>query len=494
MPENALEIDDAKSAPRGDDSARDAAGNAAGDRTDAAAGECTGVSAILSDAYDWVSKRLPSEETWLKISDTVMLNQLEKAHFQYFLDNSNATTGLTLDRSSPDSPSSIAATGFALTAIPIGAERGWISREEAGERTLKTLRTLWNSEQSDDPTKSSGKDGFFYHFLNADDCTRHKNCEISTIDTALLMSGVQFARSYFDRQTPEETEIRDLGKKLYERVDWTAAVNGEGKMSHGWTPEAGMIPHTWSAYDEGTVLMLMAAGSPTHPIDADVVDKYYSTAKIQRPYGQEHITFGPLFGHQYAHSWVDFRGVSNDQSAKIGIDLFENSRRAALAQNFYAQDNPHNFKGYSKLDWGLTACDGPGYAEKDIDGSKRTFQGYMARGFPDAPDDGTIAPTAATSSLPFAPDIVLPTLRHWTQDRKELLGPHGFYDAFNPTFDDSTPSGWIDKETIGIDQGASVLAIENYRSQFVWNTMRRNPEVKAALKKAGFKGGWLESP
>lgn len=477
--------------------------------------DCTGnefESGLWSDAvqetYDWFKRNtldngiqdiaervlpdaLKTSEGWLKLSDTIVLQSIEKAHFNYFKDNTHKETGLTLDRSREDAPASIAATGFALTAFPIGVERGWVSREEARDTTLKALRTLWNTEQGDQVEKTSGKNGFFYHFLNAEDGTRAGNSEISTIDTALLMSGIQFARSYYDREDGAETEIRDLAQKLYERVDWQSALTKEGTISHGWLPETGMIPHSWSGFDEASVLMIMAAGSPTHPIDQAVVDKYFSSAKVETVYGQEHVVFGPLFGHQYAQSWVDFRGVTNPTFARHELDLFENSRRAALAQNLYAQDNPNNWKGYSNLDWGLTACDGPGPSTKMIEGKSREFHGYIARGFPHAPDDGTIAPTAAASSLPFAPEIVLPTLRHWSQNRKELLGPHGYYDAFNMTIDSAKPSGWVGIETIGIDQGATLLGIENYRSEFVWNTMRRNKDVVAGLRNAGFNGGWL---
>ena len=444
---------------------------------------------LFSDSYQLVGE---GQESRLSLEDIKMLSDLEEVHFNYFRDNTNAASGLTLDRSTKDSPASIAATGFALTAFAIGAERGWITRDEASTYCLNTLKTLSNTAQGEDPETTSGKHGFFFHFLNPEDGTRSGKSEISTIDTALLMSGVLFAKSYYDGDSEKEGQIRELAKNLYERVDWPKALTDDGKLSHGWMPESGMIPHVWSAYDEGTVLMLMAAGSPTHPISSDVVDKYYEGAKRTNIYGQDHISFGPLFGHQYAHSWVDFRGISNGATKPIGIDLFENSRRATLAQNYYAQDNPNGFTGYGKLDWGLTACDGPGWESKTIDGKERQFYGYIARGFPDAPDDGTIAPTAAASSLPFAPDVVLPTLRHWTTNRKELLGPYGFHDSFNMTYDQSKPSGWVASDTIGIDQGAILLSIENYRSEFVWNTMKRSPEVRAGLKEAGFKGAWLD--
>jgi hypothetical protein len=230
----------------------------------------------------------------------------------------------------------------------------------------------------------------------------------------------------------------------------------------------------------------MAMGSPTHPIMSTAWQKYTSTDQVVEMNGQKSIEFGPLFGHQYSQVWMYLKGIADDTTEKLGIDYFENSRRAAIAQNQYAIQNPQNWKGYSRLNWGLTASDGPGDLTKEVDGRERTFNGYTARGFPNSTDDGTIAPTAAAGSLPFAPELVMPTLRHWTTDRPELFGPLGFKDAFNPTFDTTKPSGWVDSATLGIDQGPILLMTENYRSGFVWNVMKKNAYLQTGLKHAGF--------
>ncbi|MBI2809695.1 MAG: hypothetical protein HYX67_02530 [Candidatus Melainabacteria bacterium] len=203
--------------------------------------------------------------------------------------------------------------------------------------------------------------------------------------------------------------------------------------------------------------------------------------------GQKSLEFGPLFGHQYTQVWMDYRGIKDATNQKLGFDYFENSRRAAQAQHAYAVANPMGWKGYGSLDWGLTASDGPGDVVKNIDGKPVEFKSYNARGFPNAPDDGTIAPTAAASSLPFVPELVLPTLKHWYNDRPEIVGPLGFQDAFNPTFDATKPSGWVDRETLGIDQGPILLMTENFRTGMVWGKMKGDPYLTTALKKAGFK-------
>jgi hypothetical protein len=254
----------------------------------------------------------------------------------------------------------------------------------------------------------------------------------------------------------------------------------------GWTPEHGFIPYDWQAYNEAPIMMLMGMGSPTHPLPADAWNKYMSTAVTSAPYGYKGLEFGPLFGHQYSQVWLDLKGLKDATMEKLGIDYFENSRRATLAQHEYAKENPKEYRGYSNLDWGLTASDGPADETKTVDGKPVQFHTYSARGFPNSLDDGTIAPTAAAGSLPFAPEVVMPTLRHWMIDRPEIMGTMGFWDAFNPSYDPTKPSGWVDKETLGIDQGPILLMTENYRTNGVWKVMRNEPVLNTGLKRAGF--------
>jgi len=427
-------------------------------------------------------------------ADEKFLDLIEHAHFNYFVDQSDPNTGLTKDRSADYSPASVAAVGFSLTTYPIAAERGWVSRAEAADYSLKVLRTLWNVPQGEDATGENGSHGFFYHFLDPKTGTRMWNSEVSTIDTALLMSGVLFVKDYFNGTSKEETEIRDLADKLYKRVDWPWMLNSQKRLSNGWTPEDGFTKWDWQGYNEAMILHILGLGSPTHPLPPDVWKTFTSTEKVRTYGGQTYIDFPPQFGHQYSHSWVDFRGIMDAKNKSLGFDYFENSRRATLAQNYYGIINPNGFRSYSNLDWGWTASDGPGstFDRQTATGAPLKFRGYSDRGAPDYIDDGTIAPTAVAASIAFAPDVVLKTLKYWSTLRPELWSNDGFKDAFNPTAVPKLHSGWIDPDLIGIDQGPVVLMTENYRTGLVWNTMKNDKYLVQGLKKAGFTGSWLD--
>jgi hypothetical protein len=428
--------------------------------------------------------------------DEALLDDVERRGFHYFWDLADPHTLLIPDRAPTPSFSSIAAVGFGLTAYGIGAERGYVTRQEAAARTLATLKSLLAMKQGPEPHGVSGYHGFFYHFLDMRTGERFQTVELSTIDTALLVAGALFAQSYFDR--PEEQPIRDAAEQLYERIEWTWEQPRAPAISMGWTPEQGFHSWDWRGYNEAMIVIVLALGSPTHPVDASAWAEYHKTDRRGTFYGQEHVLFAPLFGHQYSHVWIDFRGIRDR-----GIDWFENSRRATLAQHAYAIDNPGKWRDYSDRIWGLSACDGPVDATLTIDGRARTFHSYTARGATegDVRDDGTIAPTAAASSIAFAPEIAIPAIREMsTRYGTNLYSTYGFLDAFNPTLRGSEQLkhgrvipgvGWFDIDYLGIDEGPIVAMIENYRSGLVWKTMRRNEHVIRGLKRAGFKGGWL---
>ena len=427
-------------------------------------------------------------------SEDALLEDLGRAHFRYFVAQSDPVTGLTRDRSQPWAPSSVAAVGFSLTAWPVAARRGWVSRAEAAAYAKKTLDTLWRAPQGPAAKGMAGHKGFFYHFIDMKTAARAWDCELSTIDTALLMAGVRFAGAFFDGEAADEVAVRARADQLYRRVDWAWALDGGDRLSLGWTPEKGFLPYHWGGYSEAMIMLLLGLGSPTHPLPAEAWAAYHRSDPVVERYGQRFVRFGPLFGHQYSHVWADFRGVRDATNTRLGWDWFENSRRATLAQRAYAIANPKGFRGYGALDWGLTACDGPGGGKdvtKVVDGKTLVFHGYLARGAPDDHDDGTIAPTAAAGSLPFAPEVVLPTLAHWRRNRPEIWGPYGFQDAFNPTFDPAKPSGWVGPDTLGIDQGPIVLMGENHRTGLIWQVMRQDPVLRAGMRRAGFTGGWL---
>ena len=420
------------------------------------------------------------------------LDQLERATFGYFRDLPNRANGMVPDNTRPGAHASIAAIGFALPAYQIGAERGFISRAEAIERTLTTLRFFRDSEQSEAPN-ATGHRGFYYHFLHMDSGRRAWKCELSTIDSAFLLAGALAAATYFDGDAADEREIRVLGEALYARADWEWALNNGDTVSMGWKPKRGFLPYRWQGYNEALILYVLALASPTHPIPPHSYAAQARTYRWKKIYGYEFLYAGPLFIHQLSHMWIDFRGIQDDYMRGKGIDYFENSRRATYVQQQYAIRNPRAFEGYGEHCWGITASDGPERATRSINGVRRKFLAYHARGVPHGPDDGTIAPWAVIASLPFAPEIVLPALRHLGGRYPEMISTFGFKCSFNPTWVATSPSevGWFSEGYYGLDQGPALVMIENHRSGFLWELMKRSPFVVDGLKKAGFAGAWL---
>ncbi|MEA2344005.1 MAG: hypothetical protein QOF63_2174 [Thermoanaerobaculia bacterium] len=436
-------------------------------------------------------------------SEAALLDDVERRSFHFFWDLADPHTQLVPDRWPTPSFSSIAAVGFGLTAYGIGAERGYVTREAAAERTRATLQSLLAMKQGPEARGVSGHHGFYYHFLDMKTGERFETVELSTIDTALLVAGALFAQSYFDRNTPAEEEIRRDAETLYERVEWTWEEVRPHAVSMGWTPENGFHTYDWRGYNEAMILVVLALGSPTHPVEPEAWLTYHSTDKSGTVYGQQFVQFAPLFGHQYSEVWIDFRGIKDPVIATYGIDWFENSRRAVLAQHAYAVANPGGWRDYGDRIWGLSACDGPMDAAVTIDGRRREFHSYTARGVAenDIRDDGTIATTAAASSIAFAPELAIPAIREMsTRYGANLYSQYGFLDAFNPTLRTTAQlkhgrvdpaQGWFDIDYLGIDEGPIVAMIENYRSELVWKTMSRNPHVIRGLQRAGFSGGWL---
>ena len=440
----------------------------------------------------------------LTARQTAFLDTLERRTFNWFWETTNPRNGLTPDRWPTKSFSSVAAIGFALTAYPVGIERGYVTRSAAAERVLTTMRFMYRAPQGPQPTGVTGHKGFFYHFLDMETGHRFETVELSTIDTSLLIAGVLFCQSYFTGQNPTEESIRAYGDSLYLRVDWQWARPRNPLVSMGWKPESGYIEADWHGLNEAIILNVLALGSPTYPVDVASWDAYLSTYHWGDFYGQEHVNFAPLFGHQYSHVWIDFRGIKDSYMRAKGIDYFENSRRATYSQRAYAIANPGNWKDYGASIWGLTAVDGPLDTLLTLRGAPRRFWTYSARGAAarEIRDDGTMGPTAAGGSIAFAPEIVVPTLVAMREKYGDhLFSQYGFLDSFNPTFDlDIKPQhgkvvrgvGWFDTDYLGIDQGPIILMIENYRSDLIWKTMRTNPHIVRGLKRAGFTGGWLD--
>jgi hypothetical protein len=420
------------------------------------------------------------------------IKTLQRLTFDYFLKETNSDNGLVPDSTRLGSPCSITPTGFALAAYPVGVERGFISRKDAIKRTLTTLRFFWNSSQGPEPD-ATGYKGFYYHFLDVKTGRRVWNCELSTLDSTFLFAGALTAAEYFNRETADEREIRKLGHGIYARADWQWALNQGVAITHGWKPESGFLRYRYQGYNEALILYILGLASPTYPLPRESYPAWTTTYKWRKLYGHEFLFGGPLFLHQLSHMWIDFRGIQDDYMRQKGIDYFENSRRATYVQQQYAVRNPRGFEGYGEYIWGLTASDGPGPARKKIGGRLRRFYDYKARGVPNGPDDGTLAPWAVVASLPFAPELVLPSIQFFDETFPEMTSKYGFKCSFNPTFRGTAGEDWISQGYYGLDQGPIVLMIENHLSGFLWQLMRRCPYIVEGLRRAGFAGGWLEA-
>lgn len=383
------------------------------------------------------------------------LEELEKANFQYFWDQSDPDTGLVKDRCNVRGPdnttvASIAATGFGLTAFCIGHKRGYVSRADAEKKVLTAFRFLWKKM----PTHR----GFFYHWADVKTGERIWDSEVSSIDTAMLLCGVLTCRQHF-----RNPQIIRLARDIFNRVEWTWLSEDTTLLPHGWSPEGGFLPYRWDLYSELMMMYLLGMGSSSHPLPADVW-----TAWKRQTFeydGLRYIgSYAPLFVHQYSQAWFDFRG-KRDKYA----DYFRNSQIATEAHRLFCLELSKQFPDYSDDLWGITASD--------------SDKGYVVWGGPPkmGPIDGTVVPSAPGGSLPFLP---LKTLRV-LKNMKEKYAPnswckYGFVNAFNPL------KNWYDTDVIGIDTGITMLMAENLRTAFVWETFMKNREAKTALERAGF--------
>ncbi|MGH7310196.1 MAG: glucoamylase family protein, partial [Candidatus Rokuibacteriota bacterium] len=301
-----------------------------------------------------------------------------------------------------------------------------------------------------------------------------------------------------------------LADRIYRRVDWRWAQPKKPAISLGWLPEAGFLKYDWRGYNEAMIVYLLALASPTYPVGTNAWTEWTSTYDRQWGtfFGQEFLGFPSLFGHQYTHVWTDFRGIRDAYMRRRGLDYFENSRRAVYAQQAYAIANPRRCRDYGETVWGITASDGPADIVVEDANGRRVFRSYTARGIDPTGmrDDCTLAPTAVVASLPFAPEIVIPaTLEMNRRFGQHIYSKYGFLDAFNRTFTfdfefrlrhgRQVPAfGWVNGDYLGIDQGAMLAMIENYRTGLIWRVMRKNPYLRRGLERAGFAGGWLARP
>ena len=433
-----------------------------------------------SENHDKINPQLTRE-------DSTFLDSVQYRTFRYFIDETNHKNGLVRDRTQDWSVASISATGWGVMAWAIGAEHNWISREKARELTLNLLNFLLNSEQSANKD-ATGYKGFYYHFLNMETGKREWNSELSTIDTAWLLAGIRFAAQYYNKDNDKEKQIREIADSLVNRVEWDWTIiqksrheGHENLIAMGYKPEEGLGDFGWYGYTEALYLYILAAGTNlSNPLKA--YSQWQSGYKWEEPYkGLGHVIFPPLFGHQYSFMMIDFRNLADDYMKKKGIDYFENSKRATLSNREFCIQNPNGWVGYDSLTWGISACDGPGDFKQD--GKK--FYSYAGRGATGPNDfyfdDGTLTPTAAGGSVPFAPEICIATLKNMYDKygSKGLWGKYGFKDAFNLTLN------WFDKDYLGLDEGPILIMIENYRTGLIWKYAMKDPIIQKGLSRLG---------
>ena len=421
----------------------------------------------------------------LSNADELMLDSIQRKTFEYFLHENHPEMGIIKDRAAKDAFASIAATGFCLPTYAIAAERKWISREEAVDRTLKILKFFATSENN--PLRSYK--GFYYHFLDMDKGNRVDSwVELSSIDTGILMMGAIFARNYYDKDNPAEKEIREYAGILLKSMDWNVFKMDEKSVqphtiSMAWHPEKGTTNWGWHGYTEGLFLYVLAAGTGIdNPIQH--YNAWLKGYEWKTPYpGLSHVAFPPLFGHQFSEIFIDFRGLADQYLKEKGISYFENSRRATLAQQQYAIQNPKGWVGYDSLTWGFTATDGCG-PKYNFDDKK--FEGYAGRGATGKNDvvaeDGTIGIYGSICSLPFTLDLSLKTIKNiQSKMGSKLWGKYGFYDSFNET------AKWVDNDFVGIDQGPTILMIENFRTGLIWKYVMKDPIIQKGLQRLNFE-------
>jgi hypothetical protein len=383
-----------------------------------------------------------------------LLDEFERRACRYFYDMADPNTGLVRDRASATEPyapsaSSIAATGFGLSALAIAAGRGYLDPALAQARVRTTLKFL--CERVDQ------EHGFFYHFLDSASGKRIWRSEASSVDTAWVLCGVLHAGAYW-----QDAEIRKLASELLNRTDWQWMLDADQTLCHGWMPETGFLAYRWDSYSEGLAMYLLAVSSEKHPIDPTC---WKAFKRPMRDY--EGIFFidagAPLFVHQYSHAWFDFRDRRDEYA-----DYFHNSIRATEAHRRFCLSYSREFPWYQPDMWGVTASD------------SRT--GYRVWASTSTPPDGTLVPCAAGGSLVFLPQTcgtVLQNMFDRWGDR--IWTKYGFVDAFHPK------DQWYSHYVLGIDQGILLLMMENMRSGAVWNSVMSTPEAKRAMDSVGLR-------
>lgn len=392
-----------------------------------------------------------------QLSDEQLMEEIVSRAFLFFWNEAGKRSGLVRDRALADGgpdqriTASIAATGFGLAALCIGHARGYLPHYTIRARVVTTLSFLLNHVEH--------VNGFYYHFLDINTGRRVRLSEVSPIDTTILLCGALTARAYF-----RDPVISQLASTIYRRVNWRWMLNGGKTLAIGWTPEYQFIGARWDTYCELMMMYLLGIAAPIYNLPVSSWDAFLRPTQEFEGYSWIGST-DPLFVHQYSHAWFDFRS-RRDRYA----DYFVNSATATRAHKLFCLSLRWRFPDYNENTWGITASD--------------SRIGYQAWGGP--PEigrlDGTVVPCAPGGSVPFLPRDTIACLNNlYTSYGLQAWKRYGFVDAFNPR------TGWTDLDVIGIDQGITMLMVENYRTNFIWNNFMKNPEAQRAMRMVGFQ-------
>lgn len=406
-----------------------------------------------------------------------LLTSVQRATFRYFWDFGHPVSGMARERNTSGDLCATGGTGFGVLALVVGAERGFVPREAVVERLLTLTRFLAGRASRYHGAWAhwiNGRTGATIPFASKNGVQADDGGDL--VETSFLMEGLLTARQYFDHDEPHERELRRRITALWQGVEWNWYLRRPGGkvLYWHWSPRYQWrmdFPIT-GQFNECLLTYLLAVASPTHPIPGSCY--YEGWVGTPQTYVNGHTYYGykqwvgpplggPLFFTHYSFLGFDPRG-KRDRFC----NYFEQNRNVTLINRAYCLANPKHFTGYSDLVWGLTASDEPdGYA-------------VHCPG-PDRRDNGTIAPTAALSAMPYTPAESLATLNHFYHVYgRRLWGEFGFHDAFNLT------RNWFARSYLAIDQGPIVVMLENYRSQLCWRMFMRNPEILPALKAAGW--------
>ena len=416
-------------------------------------------------------------ERRLDLDDDALLEAVQRQTFRYFWDFGHPASGLARERSTAAfgyGPEVVTTggSGFGAMAIVIGAERGWVTRQEASGRLLRSVRFLARADRYH---------GVFPHFLHGATGRTipfsRKDDGGDLVETAFLIAGLLCARQYFDRDNATEGALRHLIDRLWLEVEWSWHTrDGSDVLYWHWSPNHGWsMNHEIRGWDEALIAYVLAAGSPEHPISPEVYHLGWARGQsfgngrsyhgITLPLGRDHG--GPLFFAHYSFLGLDPRGLLDRYA-----DYWQQNVSHTLINREHCIRNPQRFEGYGADCWGLTASDDPA--------------GYRSHA-PDH-DNGVIAPTAAVASLPYTPEHSMAALRHFYRDLGDRIwGEYGFKDAFDLTRD------WYAPSYLAIDQGPIIAMIENHRSGLLWRLFMSCPEVSAGLTTLGFESPHLRA-